>query len=163
MGGRTDTAIAFIHAMLACQGDVYTHLEGSAYSAGSMLFLAGHIPVIYPLADMMSHTYSGGIAGKAPDIKAKIFHSSKTSRQLIELVYQDFLTESEIEKMLDGKDYYFDFDEICERLDKREKIRKERDKAEMDQLPAVSREELLKLTKKEILNTLLGPEDVEGV
>ena len=47
--------------------------------------------------------------------------SAKQLEALYRDVYFGFFTESEITDILEGKDFYIEYDEICERLEKRER------------------------------------------
>ncbi len=127
-GGRVDTALQMITAMLECQGNIICHMDQQVASAATYLALFCHTWVVGPFAMMMCHNYSGGYIGKGNEIQAEYEFSKPWLDNLNRTVYEGFLTSKEIERMLRGEDFHFDAEQITERLDKftahKEKIMK---------------------------------------
>ncbi len=69
----------------------------------------------------MFHNYSGGLVGKGGEIHDAATYERKWSENLWKSEYKDFLTETEIASMLDGKDLWMDGDEVLRRLNKKSK------------------------------------------
>lgn len=158
-GGRLDTTVEFIQAIWNCEADVYTHLT-KGYSAGSIIFLAGHIPVVYEFADMMIHHASGGYWGKMSDVLPQTKHCEKQVKEIYKSVYSGFLTDEELNSVLDGKDYYFLYDEIVERLEKRAKKHSEEAEQFHKENHSVNEAELKKMTKQQIIDMILNQQGV---
>jgi len=59
-----------------------------------------------------------------------ISHEKKWADNLMKTIYKDFLTENEIQQILDNRDIWMEGDEVMERLKKRNEIIMERMKAE---------------------------------
>ena len=59
---------------------------------------------------------------------AQVMHDGEWVRGLSEEVYQDFLTQPEIDQMLDGKDFWFGSEEVIKRLQNRVKKQKAKQK-----------------------------------
>jgi len=161
-GGRMDTTIAVIAAMGQTQAQTFTYISGHAYSAGSMIFLAGDIPVVHEFSDLMIHAPSGGDFGKHSERTASIKHSEKHVKSIYHAYYRHFLSEKEIDDILEGKDLYLCFDEIVERLEYRLEAMNE-EMQEQSTGQSISKKELLKKTKKELVDYLLGIEGGRGI
>jgi ATP-dependent protease ClpP protease subunit len=118
-GGRWDSTAAILSAMQSTQGLVVAHIEGSAYSAGSMIALCAHEIEVSPYADMMIHTASFGAYGKTSDIVSKVRHDNASIQEVMRGCYRHFLTEDELQELFKGVDFWFGADEIVQRLERR--------------------------------------------
>lgn len=116
-GGDFDGMVAIIHAIKSCLCPVVGVLYGKAYSAGSAILL--HCSDIYvgDNASMMVHGMSYGYGGKASDVKAYVDFSSKQNTRFLKTTYSEFLTESEMARVENGDDIFFDADESKVKLE----------------------------------------------
>lgn len=124
-GGDLFTAIQFLRVLSETDALVVVSIEGACMSAATLLFLAADQVEITPHSSIMLHDYSSGTYGKGGDIHRQIIHERKWSEKLFRDVYEDFLSENEIDSMLNGKEIWLDSDEVLERMQKRADIRKE--------------------------------------
>ncbi len=118
-GGRVDSTIQILSAMKDCRAPITCKAEGVVMSAATFIFLAGDKHEVSDYCEFMFHNYSGGTFGKAHEMKAAVLGSDKVFSQMMKESYHDFLTEKEVDQLIDGKDFYFTSDEIRERLVKR--------------------------------------------
>lgn len=131
-GGYLDGAIAIINAMQSTEANVHVCIDGVAASAASLIALAAPSVSVSPYASMMIHAATFGAFGKQSDV---ISHASFVDRQVKALmhdIYKDFLTDSEFEEVIMGREIWLDSDEIIERLKKRtelQKLAQEKEKA----------------------------------
>lgn len=116
-GGLLGTADVIINAIQATQARVHGHIESLCGSAATMIFLACHSFSVSPRAEFFVHTASSGTIGKEHENYASIMFDRKRVHNLIKNTYAGLLTEDEISSVLNGQDYYFDADEIADRLD----------------------------------------------
>lgn len=126
MGGNLDTALQFIRVLGETQACVTTSIEGSCMSAATMIFLQGQNFQISPFSLVMCHNYSGGAFGKGGEIYDNIVYERNWSKDFLHEVYKDFLTEAEINSMLDNKDLWLthkDVEERCRNLMKKRMAR----------------------------------------
>jgi len=72
---------------------------------------------------MLCHEVRYGVGGKNSDNLSHVQHIKKISDKLIWETYEGFLTDDEIESVLNGKELFLDSDEIVERLNKRQALR----------------------------------------
>lgn len=121
-GGRLDTAVQLINAMRMSQAKIVTVVEAEAHSASTMLFLCGDEFMIHDNCSMMFHNFSGGMYGKGNEMKLQIDATTKWFEKLAKSIYYPFLSYSEIQNMIDGKDLWMESDEIRKRLKKMVKI-----------------------------------------
>jgi len=84
--------------------------------------------------------------GKSHEVASRVKHTESMFREVVKEVYEGFLTEEEIELVLEGKDYHFTQKEILDRLDtvievrtkeQEELLNEESELEETDQCPQV--------------------------
>jgi ATP-dependent Clp protease, protease subunit len=148
-GGSLRMAIQITNSMIASNANVITSLDGNAFSAASMIFLAGHEYIINDNCSFMIHTYSGGLVGKGHEIGSQYEHIQEYTKKIFEKFYEKVLTEQELKDVINGQDIWMDSEQLLERLDaqakKAEEFQKELDKAENN---AVEYSKSKKKTKK---------------
>ncbi len=115
-GGDVSTAVQMMRVLGDTEATVLISVEGYCISAASMIFMCGDVYEVSPNSSFMFHTYSGGTMGKGHEMLDQLVHESEWSKSLLRQVYQDFLTETEIERIVDGKDLWMSSDEVVERL-----------------------------------------------
>ena len=114
-GGDADTAIQFIRCIEETEGTVIGSIEGRCFSAYTLIFLACHEFRIADYSSFMVHAYSGGSIGKHNELWTQAQHNKAWFDNLARTVYKVFLTEEEIDRVIDGIDYYFQPDEVMDR------------------------------------------------
>lgn len=122
-GGSLDTLLALRAAIGATQAHVTGHLLSNASSAAGMLLLSCHSFVINEFSTFHCHTCSYGSYGKSDDVKSQVDFITKQTEEIVRSVYEYILDNMEIQKLLDGKEYYFDHREIKKRLQHREEMK----------------------------------------
>jgi ATP-dependent protease ClpP protease subunit len=131
-GGNIDTTIQFIRVLNETDAHVTTSIEGSCMSAATMIFLQGQSMQITPFSLIMLHNYSGGAFGKGGEIYDNIMFERKWSSEFLHEIYRDFLTNQEIDSMLENKDIWMGHREVEDRcrklMEKRVAEMKARDK-----------------------------------
>jgi ATP-dependent protease ClpP protease subunit len=128
-GGDLFTAIQMIRVLGECEGTVITSVEGACMSAATMIFLCADGFEVSGHSMFMFHNYSGGTIGKGGEMYDNIIHERKWSEKLLRDIYADFLTEDEVESILNNKDIWMDGEEVIKRLEsKKEKVNEEKEK-----------------------------------
>lgn len=169
-GGYLHSTILISNAIRNCRGHVHGNLSGVAMSGGSIILLSCHSVSVAPHSELMAHTSLGGHPyQKLPDTLSAATSSGKQLDKLYHDVYRGFFTEVEINKILDGKDYYLLYDEICERLDNRAKLfeeeAKQAEKSLNDMFGSLDSDDfgeelddetLMRLTKKQLIDYMNG-------
>lgn len=123
MGGNAATAIQLMRVLKETQANVTACVEGDCMSAATFIFLSATSFDISEYSDFMFHNYSSVAAGKGGEMYDSITHAKKWSDNLMKTVYKDFLSDEEIQQILDNKDIWMSGEEVLERLKKRnEKI-----------------------------------------
>lgn len=115
-GGNVDTAIQFMQVLKGTSAYVICSVEGACMSAATMIFLSADELEICDHALFMFHNYAGGAFGKGGEIYDQIQFERSWSRKLLENVYREFLTSTEITQMLENKDIWMDSDEVRKRV-----------------------------------------------
>lgn len=115
-GGILDTAMLFNRALRNTPAHTVAIIGPSAASAASVFALSCREFVLDETSSLMAHTSSYRIGGKDTDILEHANFSRKQLRNLYESVYSGFLTEEEIEDVIKGTPFYFDADQLEERL-----------------------------------------------
>lgn len=115
-GGNLYTTIQLINAIKNCAGTVVTCLEGEVISAATLIFLAGHKHIINDSGSFMVHKYSHAVEGKGSDVASQVKFTERYFEELAFKTYADLMDNSEIEQMLEGKDFWFSSREVYDRL-----------------------------------------------
>ena len=119
-GGQINTTESITSAMSMCEGRVIAIINGSAYSAASIIALSAQELVVLPTASMMCHEAQYGTSGKGSDIRGYADFTEKKLDVLMENAYEGFLTTQELTALKNGKEFWFLADEIVSRLNDRE-------------------------------------------
>ncbi len=118
-GGSLFTTIAIIHAMHRTQGTVVGFADGLVASAGTILLLNCHEMYFGEYAQLMFHDGSGaGGDGKFSESKASIDAVTKLYARIAREAYGPFFSEDEINRMLNGQDFWIDSEEMVARMDR---------------------------------------------
>ena len=115
-GGDLFTAIQFMRVLGDTNGNVIVSVEGACMSAATLIFLMGHQFEVSSHSMFMFHNYSSGVVGKGGEMYDRLVHEKGWSEKLMRDVYADFLTEEEINSILNNKDIWMDGDEVVKRL-----------------------------------------------
>ena len=118
-GGTADGAMALITAIENTDATVIGIVEGKCHSAASIILMHCDAAAVGNYAHMLCHVWSNFDGGKAPDFDSSYNFNRKFLRNFIEDSYKYFLTDEEIQQMLDGRDWWFDADEITSRIQNR--------------------------------------------
>lgn len=139
-GGHFDSAVALLHAFRTTEAHVHCCIQGTAASAGSLIALAADSVEVGPYASLMVHAASWASAGKQSDIISHAMFVDQQVKDVANDVYQDFLTEKELEDVWLGKEMWFKADEIIERLERRAELQEKRHKKMMQAVKKQQRE-----------------------
>ena len=129
-GGDMFTGLQFMRVLAETDALVVCSVEGACMSAATMIFLCADRFEVTPHSMFMFHNYSGGAFGKGGEMYGQIQHERKWSEQLLNEIYEDFLTKAEIQSLLDNKDMWMDVDEVVLRMEERDKLSKEKQAVE---------------------------------
>lgn len=121
-GGSLLATIQLIRALQETQATIVCSVEGQCCSAATLIFLQADMIDISDHSLFMFHNYSGGTFGKGGEMMDQLKHESAWAEKLFRDVYKDFLTEDEINSMLNNKDIWMDGDEVLKRI--KEKVEK---------------------------------------
>jgi ATP-dependent protease ClpP protease subunit len=120
-GGYVDVALNLYDRLRATDACVTVVIEGACCSCASMIMLAGKRWKILPHSYVMIHSWSGGLFGKYHEMESCFEYNKKYMNSHFADVYKNFLTESEISQCLQGKDFWFDSEEVVKRINKYQK------------------------------------------
>lgn len=121
-GGDIFTAIQFLRVLSDTAATTIASVEGACMSAATMIFMACQNFEVTPHSMFMFHNYSGGTFGKGGEMMDQLLHERKWSDHLLKDVYKHFLTEEEIDSMLQNKDLWMDGEQVVERIEKKLEI-----------------------------------------
>jgi ATP-dependent protease ClpP protease subunit len=139
-GGQLSGLLSLREGLNMTEAHTVALLVGSVSSAASMFAL--HCDEVYvgENSTMLCHNVSYGTGGKGSDVLAHVKHISSTANKLLRRTYKNFLSEQEINDMIDGKEIYLESDEIVERLKLREELRlKEQEQLDQAEEPKPKR------------------------
>ena len=151
-GGLLGTADVIINAIQTTQARVHGHIESLCGSAATIIFLNCHSYSISPRSEFFVHTASSGTIGKEHENYASIMFDRKRVHKMVRDAYEGLLTDQEIDNVLKGQDYYFDADELGERLETYTEYRQKMFEQEMEKMQSeILGEEAPKPKKKKVL------------
>ena len=162
-GGDFYSLVALRNAIRQTEAQVYMNLLGMAASAGSALFLENADGYkIHEDSCMMIHSMQCGTGyTDANTIATRAEHNKKINERFVRNTYKDFLTEDEIESVLNAKEIYLEDFEIRERLQQREEMKAQQHKSEQDMFDSMLEENTIeKLSDDELQGEIDGLADV---
>jgi len=126
IGGDLDTTIQFIRVLSESNAHVIASIEGECCSAATLIMLIADEVEITPFSTFLFHNYSSGLVGKGSELLDQVTHYQQWALDLFHSMYDNFLTPTEFEDMLKGKDIWMSPDEVTKRLEKRNKSKKDK-------------------------------------
>ncbi len=130
-GGSLATALQFFRCLGETGATIVASVEGECMSAATIIMMQADAYLISPHSMFMFHNYSGGVFGKGGEMMDQLEFERDWSTNLLHDVYKDFLTEDEVNTILDNRDIWLTSDEVSDRLKARaEIISKEKEDAE---------------------------------
>lgn len=118
-GGSLDTCIVLRRALHACKAKTRAWIGPTCASAATAIALACDEWEVDEMSAFMVHTGSFSTGhDKAREVHTAVAHNVRMIERFIRSVYAGFLTEDEIDRALDGRDLYFDGEELAERLER---------------------------------------------
>ena len=124
-GGHIDTALQIKNAIHECKAQVITCLNVAAHSAAGVVFLSGHSYKIGKYGSLLIHEGSTGYVGKPSDLRRHSEFQNAQLERVVRDVYEEILTPSEIEAVLNGLELILDDTELMKRLNNRPKPKNE--------------------------------------
>ncbi len=119
-GGVIDGALFIIDAINKTPAAVTAFLTGTVASAGTIIALACDNVVASDHLSFMIHNYSiNGIQGKAHEVKAYQNFTDANLNAAFRDFYSGFLTDTEMESVIDGQDLWLSSAEVSDRWQKR--------------------------------------------
>jgi ATP-dependent protease ClpP protease subunit len=134
-GGDLFTGIQFLRVLAETEAHVIVSVEGLCASAATLVFLSADSFELTPHSSFLFHNYSSGVWGKGGEQFAQVTHERKWSEQLLNNVYEDFLSQEEIKALLDNRDLWLSTDDVVERMNTRIAKREALAKLEEDTRP----------------------------
>lgn len=122
VGGNLEGCLALCDALQSSPAEVTGIITNKAYSAGAFIALCCDNIEVRPYARMMLHSFTGGFGGKDHEIELDYNFNKKYIRQFLHNCVEGFLSEEEIDAMFNGKDWWFDAQQISERLHNRQEF-----------------------------------------
>ena len=122
-GGVVETAIMLVDAMKRSAATVNVLVTGFAASAATIIALAADNLEISDHTAFMIHNYSAGMGGKGHELKARQAFMDKSLNVAFKSYYEGFLTEAEMDEVIEGKDFWMDAEEVRTRWDNRLNLR----------------------------------------
>jgi len=159
-GGRLDTGVQLISAIRSSEARIITILDGVAHSMGALLFLCGHEMIIHDHAQLMFHTYSGGVFGKGSDIRGQTDATEDWFRIIANDICYPFMSKREIARMLKGEDFWFQTEQIEQRLEKMGEILMKQAKEQVEEMEAAEINRMIEILAERGL-MVVDADDVE--
>ena len=148
-GGDLFTAIQFMRVLSETEATVIVSVEGACMSAATMIFLCADQFEVSEHTVFMFHNYSSGVFGKGGEMFDQLQHERIWSEKLMRDIYKDFLSDDEINSMMNNKDLWMDGEEVIKRLEVK-KAKMAEEETENDIEEAVSEKPKKTTSKKKV-------------
>lgn len=125
VGGTILTFIQLYNLILNTKAKTVAYVY-SAVSAAALLVLSCDEVVVTEFSSMMFHSCSWDIGGTADQVKGQSDFFSEWNKEILTTVCKSFLSDKEIEKVLDNKEMWFNSKQIKQRLENRDKALKKK-------------------------------------
>ena len=116
-GGAASGMISLIEAIKRTEASTRAILVGECASAASIIAMHCEDIEVTDHASMLCHTVRFGVIGKLPDVEKQAKATGDQARKILRSAYEGFLTEKEIELVIEGHEHYLSADEIRTRLE----------------------------------------------
>ncbi len=113
-GGLLNEGKSLINAIQNTGAFVETELLSDANSMAAIMFCIGDKRVIYEGSSLMFHTFSSGYMGKGQEMESYTKHATKNNDAFFRAHILG-MTDVELQKMSDGKDFWWDAKKMCKR------------------------------------------------
>ena len=119
-GGSLDSAVAIIEALRGSPAQTVSVIVGRCCSAASLIALSCQFTEVSEFAVGMAHSCRYGAGGSSGDIKGQAEFEHRMVEKIYRSVYQDFLSESEIQSVVNNGTIWMDNEDIINRLEQRQ-------------------------------------------
>jgi len=168
-GGEVGSTVQLVDHVRSSKATVVGLISGNAFSAAGVIWMACDIQEFSEHCMLMIHCAVGGSSGKYSDIEKYIKVANKRTRKLYADIFEGFLTEEELESVAKGEELWILDDELKERLSKRDEMFAAKQKQSQTKPfnleglyeEVLTREQLLKLTKPQLAQYVLGEISVD--
>lgn len=156
-GGSLDATDTFLTAMRDCEAHIVVKASGGVHSAGTVILLNADEFFLSENFNALIHNGSCGAGGKFSDFRLQAAATQRYMESVMHSAYSGFLSDEEIEQLLDGKDFWMDGDEFAQRFEARNEILREQMEAAQEQYASLMQmvetaPEKPKKTKKSVTN-----------
>lgn len=118
-GGSMDATDTFLSAMAHCDAKVVVKASGGVHSAGTIILLSADEFSLSENSNFLIHNGGAGAGGKFSDFKAQSLHTVGYMERVLRRTYKHFLTEVELDALMDGKDFWLNAEEFADRYEVR--------------------------------------------
>ena len=118
-GGIIDSAFMVVNAIKKSKAKVVGVLTGTVASAGTLISMACDELEVANHLSFMIHNYSGGMAGKGHEMKARQKFTDTHLYDAFTSFYSGFLSHEEMDRVVEGSDLWMGTQEVIERWEQR--------------------------------------------
>lgn len=118
-GGIVDSAFMIANSIQSSKATVTAILSGTVASAATLITMVCDKVLAQPHLSFMIHNYSGGMSGKGHEMKARQKFVDDHLNRAFKTFYSGFLTEEEMDKVIEGTDIWMPAEEVTERWNNR--------------------------------------------
>lgn len=133
-GGSLDATDTFLASMNRCDAKIKAFVSGGCHSAATIILLNVDEFNLSENANFLIHNGSTGSGGKYSDFKAQSKHTSMYMERVLRNTYKHFLSDTELDALIEGKDFWLDADEFGNRYEARNTALMEEFEAEQEEL-----------------------------
>lgn len=125
-GGSLSATDTFIDAMRNSEARICVRATGNVCSAGTIILMNADEFTLSENFTALIHNGSVGFGAKFSDWKSETKHTQMYMERILRTTYEGFLSDEEIELLIDGKDYWLDAEAWVERYEARNNYLKDK-------------------------------------
>jgi len=118
-GGCVSTTDMLVHAMRKCKGHIHMVATGQIASAATILLLEAHSFELSDNFAALIHCGSTGAGGTLHEFKVSSQFQAKYMERVLRNTYAGFFTDEELDRLVEGKDWFIDAEEWMQRSEAR--------------------------------------------
>jgi ATP-dependent protease ClpP protease subunit len=146
-GGSVDAGDVFLHSMMKCVAPIHVVAGGGTHSMATHILLAADSFELSDGFNACLHAGYDGSGGTVAEYNTKSLFDFNFRTKKFRESYKYFLSEAEIDRMLDGKDIWLDAEMWCERAIHRMECQKAEWEAEQEALKEIAEEKPKRVRK----------------
>lgn len=121
-GGAIHAVLPLLGAMKHTSAHIHVNVSSDSASATTLIIMAADSVSVNDYVTIMFHQVSFGSFGAGNRVEAEVNHVMKNSKTLLQDSYKHFFSDSDMQRMLHGHEFYMTKDDFLIRYEARQNL-----------------------------------------